>query len=83
MTLVWNVCPRGFQSRVAPLIIRMIAQNYFPSEEILLARVMVSEKSSSYQAYSIVDTDATTIVEPTMSLSSDQLSKQNSTSIPS
>ena len=59
----------------------MIAQNHFPLDEILLERVIISEKSSAYQEWSIVDTDITNIVEPALSLSSAQLSKQNSTSV--
>ena len=83
MTSVWNRHPRHYQSVVISLVLRMITEQDYPSEGILLVQGTGSGKSMVYQTCSIIDSGVSIIIEPTLSLSSNQSSKYNVAKIPS
>ena len=76
MEEVWDRSPNHFQSEIIPLILQMMAGDLTP-EGLLLVQPTGSGKSSVPQTASVITSGATIIIEPTLSLSSDQSSKFN------
>ena len=76
MEQVWDRSPNSFQSEIIPLILQMMAGDLV-SEGLLLVQPTGSGKSSVPQTASVVTSGATIVIEPTLSLSSDQASKFN------
>lgn len=74
MREVWNKTPHSYQKEVIPHIIDMIRGNITPSS-ILLVQPTGSGKSTVPQTCSVVTNGVTLIMETTISLSSDQISK--------
>ena len=82
MEEVWHRSPNNFQSEIIPLILQMMAGD-LASEGLLLVQPTGSGKSSVPQTASVVTSGVTIIIEPTLSLSSDQASKfNNATNVP-
>ena len=71
---VWGRTPRGYQRYVIPHILRM-TKNIIPPGAILMVQATGSGKSSIPQTVAVVDGGITIIIENTLSLSSDQISK--------
>ena len=82
MEEVWDRSPNNFQSEIIPLILQMMAGD-LASNGLLLVQPTGSGKSSVPQTASVVTSGVTIIIEPTLSLSSDQASKFNqATNVP-
>ena len=82
MEEVWGRTPNHFQSEIIPLILQMMAGD-LTSEALLLVQPTGSGKSSVPQTASVITSGVTIIIEPTLSLSSDQSSKFNhATNVP-
>ena len=71
---VWGRTPRGYQRYVIPHILRM-TKNILQPGAILMVQATGSGKSSVPQTVAIVDGGITIIIENTLALSSDQISK--------
>ena len=76
MEEVWGRSPNHFQSEIIPLIMQMMAGDLTP-EGLLLVQPTGSGKSPVPQIASDITSGTTIIIEPTLSLSSDQSSKFN------
>ena len=67
--------PRGFQREVIPYILRMKGYTPHPIHPVLLVQGTGGGKSSVYQTIGVIKQGVSLIIENTLSLSSDQLSK--------
>ena len=67
--------PRGFQREVIPYILRMKPYTPNPIDPVLLVQGTGGGKSSVYQIIGVIKQGVSLIIENTLSLSSDQLSK--------
>ena len=74
MEQVWDRSPNSFQSETIPPMLQTMA-GVLVFEGLLLAQPTGSGKSSVPQTVSVVTSGATIVIEPALSLSSDQSSK--------
>ena len=75
MSTALHHTPRGFQCDVIPYILRMKGSLQNPIHPVLLVQGTGGGKSSVYQTIGIIKQGVSLIIENTLSLSSDQLSK--------
>jgi superfamily II DNA helicase RecQ len=75
MSTALHHIPRGFQRDVIPYILRMKESSPYPIHPVLLVQGTGGGKSSVYQTIGIIKQGVSLIIENTLSLSSDQLSK--------
>lgn len=74
MQSIWSRSPRGYQNIVIPHVLRMMA-NVYPPEPVLVVQSTGSGKSTIPLTCSVVDGGVTIIVENTLALGSDQVTK--------
>ena len=75
MSTALHHTPRGFQRDVIPYILRMKRTTHNPIHPVLLVQGTGGGKSSVYQTIGVIKQGVSLIIENTLSLSSDQLSK--------
>ena len=76
MQTVWSRSPRDYQSSVISRILQMISGD-IPAQSILTVQCTGSGKSALPQTVSIIEFGVAIVIEPTLSLSSDQSLKFN------
>ena len=74
MDEVWGRSPNRFQYEIAPTILQMLSNDFSP-EAWSLVQPTRSDKSGAPQRASAIVNRVSVIIEPTLAISSDQMSK--------